>query len=338
MASIKYVAKYGGVSISSVSRYFNMPEVLHPITLSKVKEAVDALQYSPSPIARSLRTKTTNTIAFIIPALTNLFYVDLYSELHAVAANSGWTLNLLTTNGNEETLRKYLSELTKERVDGIIIAFLDENKLIEDIRAAQAQIPLVLITSMPNRGDLNSIFVDAKAGVICATQHLIDKGCTSIAFVGGQRNGPTLEKYKGFESAMSRNGLPINPDFCFFDKNHFSTGFLAARQLLTLKKNPDGIVCATDDIAMGCVKYLIRSKRKVPQDIKVIGFNGISLIDIYEPSISSMQQPLKPAVKEAISLLQKTIKDPCVKRQQITLYATLVVNASTDIDAPASPL
>jgi DNA-binding LacI/PurR family transcriptional regulator len=263
-----------------------------------------------------------------------LYYIDLYSALYQAAASTGYTINLLATNGNPDLLRKYLRTLPTQSADGLIICFLDEDELLEDFRNAQKHMPLVLLTSTPNRQEFNSVFIDAMEGEMRATQHLIDMGCLKIAFVGGHRNTPTLEKQKGFESAMQQNRLPVNPDFYFFGQTHFTTGFWAVRHFLTLKEKPDGIVCATDDIAFGCVKYLVRSGFKIPQDIKVIGFNGISLINTYEPSISSLIHPIKTTAEEAVHLMQELIQHPGARRQQIMLHTELLVNASTDPQAP----
>ena len=334
MVKIKDVAKHGRVSISSVSRYFNSPDTLRPETRKKVQEAVETLHYSPSPIARSMRTKSTNTIALIIPSLANLYYIDLYTALLEVAALEGYTVNLLSSNWDHETLRGYLQALPGRNVDGIIVTFLDDDELMEDFRTAQKHVPLALVTSVPNRQEFNSVFIDAREGEMRATQHLIDAGCTRIAFVGGRRNPPNLEKQKGFEDAMRQNGLPVVPEFYFFDQNHFSTGFWAVRQFLTLSQRPDGIVCATDDIAMGCVKYLLRKDIRVPQDVKVIGFNGISLINAYEPSISSLEHPIKAIAAEAVGLVCKQIETPRGRRHQVTFRTTLIVNTSTDAEAP----
>ncbi len=334
MAKIKDVAQYAGVSTSSISRYLNAPDTLKAETRRKIQEAVERLNYSPSPIARSLRTKSTSTLAFIIPSLSNLYYVDIFTALHSAATARGYTVNLLTTDYDPGILRKYLSELPQQSVDGIIIAFLDNDDVIDDIRAAGAQAPVVLLTSTPNRQDFSSVFVDAWEGEMRATEHLIEKGCRRIAFVGGARNGPTLEKLRGFESAMRRHGLTIDPAMCYFEHNHFTTGFWAIREFIAKDKMPDGVVCATDDIAMGCAKYLIRSGYKVPEDVKVIGFNGITLINTYEPSISSMRHPIEATAEEVLQLICVKSQHPGAKHQQVTLHTTLVVNRSTDLNAP----
>jgi len=281
-----------------------------------------------------MRTNSTNTIALIIPSLANLYYIDLYSALLEAADLNGYTINLFSSKWDHAILRDYLQDLPKRNVDGIIVTFLDDDELIDDFRAVQEYLPLVLVTSTPNRQEFNSIFIDAREGEMRATQHLIDVGCTRIAFVGGRRNCPTLEKQKGFEDAMRQNGLPIVPELYFFDKNHFSTGFWAVRQFLTLDKRPDGIVCTTDDIAMGCVKYLLRDEIAVPKNVKVIGFNGVSLINTYEPSISSLEHPVKSIAAEAIDMVKKQFETPRTRVHQVTFRTRLIVNTSTDAEAP----
>ncbi len=335
MVRIKDVAKFGNISVSSVSRFLNAPETLRPETFRRVKEAIEALQYSPNPIARSLRTKSTDTIALIIPSLTNMYYIDLYSELYDMAAAAGYTVNLLSTNGDPDVLRKYLRELPFRSVDGIMVCYLDDDEsLLDDFRNTQKRTPLVLITSMQNRQEFNSIFLDVEEGERRATLHMIDMGCTRLAFVGGKRIGSTIVKQRAFEQVLSKSGIKLNPNFYFFDQNYFTTGFKAVRHFLTLPEQPDGIVCATDDIAIGCVKYLLRSGFKIPQDVKVMGHNGISLIDAVEPSISSLSHPVSDIAEEAMRLLRKQIDHPNARQQQVILYTSLVVNTSTDVNAP----
>lgn len=335
MTRIKDVAEYAGVSVSSVSRYLNAPESLKNETREKVHMAVEALQYSPSSLARGLRSRTTNRIAFIIPSLANMYFLDLYGALHNEASKKGYTINLLTTDYNSQTLREYMSQLPTWGVDGVVIAFLDNDDVIPDIRRAQQYASIVLLSSLPNRQEFNTVFLDVEEGMIKSTQHLIDKGCTKIAFIGGlKEDGATQEKQSGFEIAMRNNNLEIEPELFYFGPNHFTTGFWGARQFLRLPVRPDGVVCCTDDIAMGCIKQLIRSGLKVPMDVKVIGFNGISFINTYEPAISSLQHPMASMAVEVVNLLYNSIVHPGARKQQITFHTTLVVNTSTDPMAP----
>jgi LacI family transcriptional regulator len=246
----------------------------------------------------------------------------------------GYTLNLMTTNGDDCVLKKYLHDLPLQNIDGIIICYMDYEDVLDDLRAVQQHTPLVLVTSLPNRQEFDSVFLDVAEGEMRATRHLIDMGCTNIAFVGGQKKGSTLEKLRGFECAMRQSGLEINPSFYFFEKNYFTTGFWAVRQFLSLDTRPDGIVCATDDIAIGCVKYLLRAGYKIPDDVKVMGHNGISLINAIEPSISSLSHPINDIAKETVDLLRKQIQHPNSKRHQVMFYTTLVINTSTDANSP----
>ena len=335
MIRIKDVAKHAGVSVSSVSRFLNKPETLKRQTRVKVQKAVEDLEYSPNPIARSLRTKTTNTITFIIPSITNLYYVGMFSTLQQEAFAKGYAVNLIATNSDPEVLRKYLSELPMQNAAGVIIAFLDRDDVIEDVRLLQHHVPVVMITATPHRQEFDSVFINVMEGEFLATQHLVDIGCTKIAFVGGPKSGPTIEKARGFEAAMRKNNLDIDPDLCYFERNHFTTGFWAVREFISKNKIPDGIVCALDDIAMGCVKYLLRSGIRVPEDVKVIGFNGIPHIHTYEPSISSLRQPVEETAREVMRLLHNRILYPFAAKQQVILETTLIVNNSTDPSAPS---
>jgi len=337
LARIKDVAKLAGVSIASVSRYLNSPELLKKETAEAIRKAIETLDYRPSPLAASMRTRKTNTIAFVIPSLTNLYYVDMHTYMHKECKERGYILNLYTTEYDDKALVQYLNDIPTRQYDGVIISHLDEEHVTGVLNEVQEKIPLVLITADPNKTQFTHVFIDAMDGIFKATNHLIELGKKRIAFAGGGESShiSSKEKYKGFKLAMERANLAIEPGYVFTGmKNHFHTGFMAARQFITQPVVPDAIVCSTDDVAMGCIKYLLMNGYRVPDDVAVIGFNGISIVDSFEPAISTVVQPMEMMVKSAIELLLETIKNKNRKRKKKAAFtSTLKIGTSTVKDA-----
>lgn len=335
MVNIKDVAKSADVSIATVSRYFNAPDLLNDNTRIRIEKAIRELNYVPNRVAVSMRTSRTNTIAIIVPSFENLIYVDMYREFRKASDAMGYTIDLFTTDGIADNLRKSLREVVSRRFDGVIICYLDEVDLKDDIEATARQLPLVLLSSNPNPANTSLVYVDALDGLSKATQHLIDIGRQRIACVAGPKDKViTSEKLRGFQITMERNGFTIPEDYVMFGPNHFHTGFYAARQFLTLKEPPDGIVCGTDDIAIGCLKSLISSRIRVPEDMALIGFNGISLLNTYEPSISTVAQQMDQIARETVRMLVHIINHPKARRQHTSFKASLLVGKSTDSQAP----
>ena len=121
LAVIKDVASFAGVSISTVSKYFNNPQGMSEEYRQKVAAAVEALDFTPNAMARSLRTKRTNIIALIVPEITNTFYVEVYNNIRLAATSKGYMTQLYTTEESINILQELLSQLSSSKIDGIIL-------------------------------------------------------------------------------------------------------------------------------------------------------------------------------------------------------------------------
>lgn len=335
MVNIKDVARQAQVSIASVSRYYNAPNLLNEKTKDKIELAINDLRYTPNRVAKSMRTSRTHSIAIIVPSFSNLLYVDLYRELRRASDQLGYSIDLFTTDGVSENLRKSLKEVISRRFDGVIICYLDEQDLKSDIESAAKELPLVILSSNPDPANVSIVFVDALDGLSKATQHLIDIGCKRIACVAGPKDRViTKEKLKGYTVTMEKNGFEVQDPYIMYGPNHFHTGFYAVRNYLTMTPPPDGIVCGTDDIAIGCLKSLIASGINVPDDMALIGFNGISLLDTYEPSISTVAQQIDRIAQETVNMLVHIIDHPAARKKHVSFQASLLIGKSTDQRAP----
>ena len=184
MAVIKDVARLADVSISTVSKYFNNPAGLSESYRTRVGNAVKELNYTPNVIARVLRTKRTNTIALIVPDITNYFYVEVYNHVRSAALEKGYSTQLYTSEENINILSDLLSQFSPAKVDGILLAFLDEDEIVSQLSETQANTPLALL-SWDINNPFNSVVLDLTTTVYNATKYLIAQGHTKIAYVNG---------------------------------------------------------------------------------------------------------------------------------------------------------
>lgn len=323
------------VSASSVSRYFNTPELLAGETKQRIEEAIKQLNYKPNMVARTLRTQKSNKIAMIIPTISNMLYIDLYQELQRAAMEKGLTVMIFPIENTWEMLVKYLDEIPQMDFDGLIVCYLDEENIVEKLRQTQENIPLVLLSNDPYKTGFNMAFMNVHEAIYQSTNYLLNQGRERIAFVGAKKDSLILkEKYKGYRLALERAGHAFNPDYEFIGKiNHFQTGFIAMHKFLGLVEIPDGIVCANDDIAIGCIKQLQANHIHIPDQVAVIGLNGISILNTYAPSISSIVQPIGQISRTMIDMLVENIKFPHAKKKRVDFKGKLVARGSTDKDA-----
>ena len=143
-----------------------------------------------------------------------------------------------------------------------------------------------------------------------------------------------LQKMSGYQKAMADHGLPIPEEYIHSGKYAYRTGYMAAKQFMQCAEPPTAIVAANDIIAIGCCKYLNLNNYHVPRDVSVVGMDGILQAKIYDPSITTMSQPIPAMCAEAVNLLINKINHPTSKNRQVLFDASLIIGRSTDEHAP----
>lgn len=334
MAVIKDVANLAGVSISTVSKYFNNPAGLSEAYRIKVERAVKELNFFPNAMARGLRTKRTNTIALIVPDITNTFYVEVYNIIRATAMAHGYATQLYTTEENTAILSDLLSQLSPTKIDGIILCFLDEDDISVQLAETQSNVPIALLSWNVN-SPLNSVVLNLHSAIYHATSYLIEQGHTRIAYVNGTGDSRiSEEKMSGYIKALEDHDLALYDRYIARGKYLFRTGYLAAKQFMMLPQPPTGIVCANDILAIGCCKYLRSHDHRIPQDVAVTGMDGIHLAHVYDPSITTMQMPAAEMCEEVVEMLLHSIEKPGAKTKISIYESKLAIGRSTNADAP----
>jgi Transcriptional regulators len=336
MAVIKEVAKLAGVSVGTVSKYLNNPQNLKEETRVKVESAIAELQYRPSPLARSMRTGKTNTLAVITPDITNPFFAEVYNSIRKASVNRGYTPVLYTTEDDIDTLKNYLEDISLHQYDGIILCFVKEDEVIENyIETIQSQIPIIQFSWDINNTKFNCLCIDVMEGVYTSTRHLISIGHKNIAYVGGSKsNRISQEKYAGYAKAMRDAGLQTKTEYEHYGDFTLQTGYFAARNFLMLPNIPEAIVAENDFIAIGALKYLLQQGIKIPDEVAVVGFDNIKISSMYEPSLSTIALPIPRMGEEALKLLMAIPDNPNPKNKLVILRSELIVRNSTDRYAP----
>jgi DNA-binding LacI/PurR family transcriptional regulator len=333
MSVIKDVAKMAGVSIGTVSRYFNHPRTVKVDTAARIADAIEKLNYKPNMLARSMRTKRSKQIALIVPDINNWFYSEYYNAMRVAVVARGYSIVLVTTEESRDMLREYLENVTSHNVDGIILCFLDEDDLREPLLAAQEKLPIVLLSWNLSQ-DFNAVVFDLCEGIYKTTKHLIEIGRKRIAYIGGTIGSRiSTEKYRGYQKAMLESGLEIRSDYYYEGYYQIDTGYRAARTFMQSINPPDAVVCANDVLAIGFTKYLTQKKYNIPDDVAVTGLDNIILSRIFEPSITTCGISMAEASESAVSLLYDALRKSANHRRQIMFRTNLFVRGSTNKDA-----
>lgn len=338
MATIRDVAEYANVSISTVSLVLNNNPAVKHETRYKVLDAIRELNYVPNQSARSLVTKQSRVIGVIkgVDRVPNSVYsfdsvVDTYLsemlrsiekqiELNQYSMMIEWCLDQ-----NKEDIRN-VAVLDQNKVDGILYVggFLNNDfarKLIE------TGIPAVLIGSRHNEIDYVDTLPDE--GIYLAVRCLVEHGHTRIAFINGpETSHSSARKAQGFERALRDFGIPIHPKWIKRGDYTGRAGYEAARDLWNAEDHPTAIVASTDCVAVGAMRYLYENGVYCPKDISIIGFEDSILSEYCVPPLTSVCVRKDILGEEGTKILFNRIQNPKSKHVKLTIAPELIQRKS----------
>lgn len=312
-ATLKDVAAHVGVSYRTVSNVVNGRTArVSAETAERVRASIATLKYRPNLAARSLRKGPLGVIAIAIPDIANPFFSKVSAAIVVAAEERGYTVLVDHTSGNPEREALVANGLRPHLIDGVILNPLGLR--VEDIHPDQIQIPIVLLGQRPFGAPFDHVVADDVAAAHLATEHLINLGRRRIAAIGVPDDLSDLMpriRLQGYEAALAEAGLPLDPHLvaCVPPRSfHRDDGVRAMRRLLTLDPPPDAVFCFNDLVALGAIKALLEAGRRVPEDVAVIGFDGIDEGFYATPSLSTVAVNMEDIARSAVSLLLDRIQ------------------------------
>ena len=327
--TIHDVARIAGVGIGTVSRVINNSPGVKPATRTRVLSAIAQLNYRPNPIARSMISKRTGAIGVIVPFFTRPFHTELLRAVQASLSRSGKELVLYDVE-NATQRNFYLSELPMlGRVDGLLLISLpldDEFAVV----IKESGIPVVLIDTYSPF--FTSLVVENIEGAYQAVKYLIELGHRRIGFINGVIEGnikfnQANDRLIGLHRAFGEAGLLFEPELMLTSEWNRSGGKQAALQLLSQEKRPTAIFAASDMQAIGVLEAAKDLHLNVPDDVSVIGFDGIEVAELLE--LSTIQQPMQRLGELGVSKLNEIMKKPQQLPELIRLNTTLIARRTT---------
>lgn len=329
---LRDVADVAGVHAATVSRALN-PEtrgLVNPETARRVLRAAESLGYRPNPIARSLKTSKSMTVGIVIPDLTNPLFPPIIRGIEDVLDPAGYSALLVNTDndpGREESL---VASLLSRQVDGLIIATARlDHPLLTQIHAQRVR--MVLVNRRTEGLDVPSITPDDASGVEMAVKHLAELGHRRVVHLEGPQSTSTgVVRARAFTSALREHGLDDDPSLVVpCDRWTEAEGANAMRRLLDSGTEFSAVVAGNDLLALGC--YTVFTERGVscPEDISVVGFNDMPLLDRLQPPLTSVTIPHHQVGVEAGRMLLETINEPDRPPRSVLLPLSLSVRGST---------
>ncbi|OEC00698.1 transcriptional regulator [Lysinibacillus sphaericus] len=316
MVSSKDVAKYAGVSQTTVSRVLNTPELVKPKTLKKVMEAIEQLNYVPNDIARSLVQQKTGIITLISGPLHNPFFVDTTTEIVNYANARGYKVNVYF--GTEDNLATIYNSVLETKVDAIILSSIRYTDPLF-YKLEKLEIPFIMF-NRKHQENRHFVEIDNIEAGYLATNHLLTLGHTDLCWIGGPHEMSTfLGRYEGFKKALVEAGIAINTVPTFFTNTSKGDIKRVFEELLLLSPRPTAICAATDAIAIEILNQCLEQGLDIPNDFNVIGIDNVELskhqsISLTTVGIKSEKNLGFLAIEKLFDVMEK--KSTCIQQTE----------------------
>ncbi|MDD7270495.1 MAG: LacI family DNA-binding transcriptional regulator [Spirochaetales bacterium] len=300
MATIKDVSKETGLSIGTVSRVFNNRGYISKETREKVEAAVKKLNYQPNALARSLSKSSSNIIGVILPHIAHPFFSDLLSNIENTTREKGYSLMVFVTKGDEVAELEMINRCRENRVCGLILC----SGRFATKKIETNEFPVVAIERNPE-GASFAIECNNRQGGRLAAEELISKGCKNVISLAGiqGRKMPADERSIGFEEVCREKGINFTcltypPEL--YDRLDY-TAFID--KVLSERPSTDGVFASSDIIASQVIQVASTKGLRVPDDLKVVGFDDSLIATYTTPPLTTIHQPIKEMAELAVSTL-----------------------------------
>ena len=335
-ATISDVAARAGVGVGTVSRVLNGRSNVSPVTRAKVLDAIEALKYRPSPLARNLSLRRTHVIGVVVPFFTSPSAVERVRGIASVLAASPYDLMLFDIESEDRREHAFRIFDRGDRSDGLLLLSLVPPE-DEVERLHSARLPCVLVDA-PHPAFPSFVIDDVRGGEL-ATSHLVELGHRRIAFVGDKPPDPfrftsSRDRTRGYERALAQAGIEPRPEFVREGTHSHHIARSIAIDVLRLPQRPTAVFAASDVQALGVLEAARILGLRVPEELSVVGFDDIEVAA--HVGLTTVRQPLYESGRRGAELLLRMLsgEEPRGEPRSEQLPVELVVRSTTA--APAA--
>ena len=326
--TIKDVAREADVSVATVSRALNGHENVAEPVRQLVVETAARLRYQPHAAARSLSSRSTQTIGVVLPDLHGEFFSELIRGIDQVARAHRQHLLVSSYHGHPDEQAAALQAM-RGRVDGLLVLSPYSERpgfLAHNLPDA---LPTVLINTQLPTGNYSSFSIDNYQGAAAMVAHLVDAGHRDIALISGPAdNYDARERERGYRETLQRL-LPDAQPHVFEGDFSESAGYEAGRRMVDAGQRPDAVFAANDMMALGCLYAFSQAGWRVPQDVALAGFDDIPLARFVHPPLTTMRVNIAELGGMAMTQLLRTIRGDLPTALAQLIAPELIVRASS---------
>ncbi len=290
--TIREIAREAGVSIATVSRVLNRPELVTETTCSAVRQVIERHHYVSHGMAMSLASDRSSTLGLVIPTITNSIYASSTQAIQRAAQKAGYTVLLGVSEFDPDSEEKLIRQLLQRRVDGIILTGGERSEAIYDLIVTNG-VPYVVTWKLMSSAVRPCVSFDNYEAGRLAMQHLTDLGHRRIGLMCGRSdvNDRARERRRAYEDALTEFGIAIDPRLVYERDFEFIEGRAAMHRMLAEQEPPTAVFCANDIQAIGALVECQDAGLRVPEDVSIIGFDDLPVAQFTQPKLTTIRVP-----------------------------------------------
>lgn len=329
--TIKDIAQYLSISVSTVSRALADDKNIRRETKEKVLEAAKQLGYKPNPVATNLKYGHTNTVGVIVPEMVTPFASRVINGIQEVLYANGIKVIIAESGEDPEKEKENLQLMERFMVDGIIISLCSYKRNREEyLRLQRAEMPMVFYDRIPHGLDVPQVTVDDYLKSFFLVEGLIRSGRKRIIHLQGPDDVyNAIERARGYRDALAKFHIPFDEGRMVKAGLTFEDGKRAADRLLEQGTAFDALFAFTDTLAIGAMNRLRERGKRIPEEVAVASFSGTELSTIVYPQLTTVEPPLFQMGRTAAELILEKIKHPSCPNRSVVLDAEIKLRAST---------
>lgn len=329
MATMKEVADYAHVSVATVSRVINNSGYVSPDLEERVRTAMQALNYHPSALARSLRRQETQTIGLLIPQLDLPFFSTLAHAVEHMLFDMEYRILVCSAEEDAEREQAYTQMLIRQRVDGVIMAPTGHSAV--NLRSLiDASVPVVLVDRDVPEQRVSKVLVDNVDGGYLGMSHLLAHGHHRVGIIGAPAHSTSVrQRLDGAQRALREHGIhDVKVSLSANESTPFEFGYRVGLEMLARPDRPTAIFALTDVSAVGVMHAAAHHGLRIPADLSLLGFDNIPLTSYIIPELSTVAQPIREMGQIAARQMLRSIAERDARPETVTLNTRLIERQS----------
>ncbi len=322
------VAQRAGVAVGTVSRVINHSGAVSRKARTAVWRAIAELGFTPNKVARSMRTRVTHTIGFIIPDISNSVFSFMARDAEEVFQNEAYVLNIANSSGRVDREIRLIKAFAERQCDGLMFVTNNESdpELLETLR--MARLPIVSLDREVNL-PVDSVMVDHAQGVRSAANYLLELGHRRIALINAsERISPGRARANGFREAHRERGAKVDETLIRSGSLDKEFGAAELGSLLDLPKPPTAFIAGGNQMLVGVLQGLQSRRLKIPEDISVIACDDTPVTQVFAPPITIVDRDLGKMGRTAAEMLLDRLHNPTREPMTVMLPTELRIRGS----------